>query len=488
MLFIPLVVQQHAEEAAFLWLLRDAAVRAPHYLLADLARLDGRVEAHLDGLRVNGDPAWETCSAALGPELPGELFAAGVLAFEGGQEDRIQKVLAVGAAKPVTARAVISALGWLPYEQASGPIESLLEASDPASRRIGIAAAAIHRQDPKKALTEALASPDPALRRGPAVPSASSGSAPPSDGPQGHGVRGRGLPVLGGVVGRPAGRRSGWADDPPVGRRGGRSPRESGAATGHAADGLADGEGLAEEAGGGSEARPPGGPRGRGDRRSRIDPLADRADGGPRAGPGRRRGLRHDHRGATSPTTSSKARSPKGSRPGPPRTRTDENVAMDPDEDLPWPDPDAISKWWEARRGDFSGGTRYLVGRPIEPGVAAGKSSATAASASGRRRPWSWRSGIRDSPCSRCGPPASGNRSSSAGREREAPSTTRAQLWGYAKGFGRSASRPDGTGPETPATYSRSFWVHRKNATILTARERGAFVPPKARTPVFTHL
>jgi hypothetical protein len=34
---IPSVVMQHAEEAAFLWLLRDAAVSAPHYSLADLA-------------------------------------------------------------------------------------------------------------------------------------------------------------------------------------------------------------------------------------------------------------------------------------------------------------------------------------------------------------------------------------------------------------------------------------------------------------------
>src|SRR5215207_4917869 len=123
---IPEIVSQHAEEAAFLWLLRDAAVRAPHYLLADIARLDDRVEAHLDGLRVNGEPAWATCSAALGPELPGELFAAGVLAFEGGHEDRIPEVLAVAAANPVTARAAISALGWLPYERASGPIKSLL--------------------------------------------------------------------------------------------------------------------------------------------------------------------------------------------------------------------------------------------------------------------------------------------------------------------------------------------------------------------------
>jgi len=48
------VVLQHAEEAAFLWLLRHAAVAAPHYSLADLGKLDGRVEAHLDGLRIAG--------------------------------------------------------------------------------------------------------------------------------------------------------------------------------------------------------------------------------------------------------------------------------------------------------------------------------------------------------------------------------------------------------------------------------------------------
>ena len=46
------VVAQHAEEAAFLWIMRNEAVRAPHYTLKDLAKLDERVEAHLDGLRV----------------------------------------------------------------------------------------------------------------------------------------------------------------------------------------------------------------------------------------------------------------------------------------------------------------------------------------------------------------------------------------------------------------------------------------------------
>ena len=49
------VLGRHAEEAAFLWLLRDRAVARPQYTLDSLAELDQRVEAHLDGLRVAGE-------------------------------------------------------------------------------------------------------------------------------------------------------------------------------------------------------------------------------------------------------------------------------------------------------------------------------------------------------------------------------------------------------------------------------------------------
>ena len=50
------VVSQHAEEASFLWLLRHGAVSQPHYSIADLSKLDNRVEAHLDGLRIELAP------------------------------------------------------------------------------------------------------------------------------------------------------------------------------------------------------------------------------------------------------------------------------------------------------------------------------------------------------------------------------------------------------------------------------------------------
>jgi len=38
---------------------------------------------------------------------------------------------------------------------------------------------------------------------------------------------------------------------------------------------------------------------------------------------------------------------------------------MDPDEDLPWPNPGPIKAWWDANSARFHAGTRYLLGEPI---------------------------------------------------------------------------------------------------------------------------
>lgn len=119
------IVSQHVDEAAFLWLLRSNAIRQPHYALKDLAKLDDRVEAHLDSLRVAEEPGWELCKAALGNEESGEVFAASVMAFESGIEARIQAVLDVVTAKPELANGIVSALGWVTVEQASPHIQKV---------------------------------------------------------------------------------------------------------------------------------------------------------------------------------------------------------------------------------------------------------------------------------------------------------------------------------------------------------------------------
>ena len=89
MAVIPVLKEQHAEEVVFLWLLRDSAVHEPYFNLPDLAHLNDRVQAYIDGLRIAGDEGWEICKEILTWEEASELFTAAVLAFESGNEERI---------------------------------------------------------------------------------------------------------------------------------------------------------------------------------------------------------------------------------------------------------------------------------------------------------------------------------------------------------------------------------------------------------------
>jgi len=58
-------------------------------------------------------------------------------------------------------------------------------------------------------------------------------------------------------------------------------------------------------------------------------------------------------------------RAPEGFEAGPTENPEDENVEMDTDENLPWPDPVSIQKWWSNNQSQFQKGTRYLLGKPI---------------------------------------------------------------------------------------------------------------------------
>ncbi|HEC16865.1 MAG TPA: TIGR02270 family protein [Sedimenticola sp.] len=163
-MIIETIITQHAEEAAFLWLLRDAAVRAPHYSLKDLARLDERVEAHLDGLRIAGDAGWAICADALKHEESGEVFAAAVPALEANDPERMQQVCAAVEAAPETARGLISAFGWVSPDRSQDAIHDLLASASALHRRIGLAACSVQRMDPAGLLQAALDDEDPALR------------------------------------------------------------------------------------------------------------------------------------------------------------------------------------------------------------------------------------------------------------------------------------------------------------------------------------
>lgn len=358
------IISQHSEEAAFLWLLRDAAVHQPHYDLRDLAELDDRVEAHIDGLRISGDPGWEICLQTLALEEAGEVFAAAVLAFESLDEDRMQFVVEAGIAGPDLSRGLVSAMGWLSLEQAAPLIDRMLSAELAAVRRIGVAASAAHRRDPGPSLKKALFDDDLPLRARAA----------------------KAVGELGRVDLMPWLRDSLKTDEDSCrfyaawsGTLLGQSDSLS-VLRAFAVPGSTYGE----------EAVKVAAPRmdlpsahawqnelAHGPQTIRLAIICTGAMGDPASIPWLIAQMENPElariagesfmmvTGADIAYENLEGKKPEGFEAGPTENPEDENVEMDPDEDLPWPNIQLIEKWWGQHKIQYQNGTRVLMGKPI---------------------------------------------------------------------------------------------------------------------------
>jgi uncharacterized protein (TIGR02270 family) len=364
-LIIEQVLSRHAEEAAFLWLLRDQAVRAPHYTLAQVAELDQRVEAHIDGLRVARNAGWDMCLRAMEEGGAGDVFAATVLAFEDGDAGRNQTVLKAGTATPQRLRGLVSALGWLPPGQALPHLQKLHGADSPVLRRVGVAALAIHRRNPGPALQAAFGSDDPALKA-------------------------RALRAIGelGLVDLHITARSSLKTKDPACRFWGTW--SNALLSGHK-DAVAYLQNVAEAGGPFAERAAQMAMRQLAPKdakmwlirlvkelgQKRIALIAAGAFADPEAIPFLMEQMKVPKlarvagesfsliTGARLDYDKLEGAKPEGFEAGPTDNPEDENVEMDPDDNLPWPDPALVQKWWNARRGSFAKGTRYLLGQPI---------------------------------------------------------------------------------------------------------------------------
>ncbi|MCH8043926.1 MAG: TIGR02270 family protein [Planctomycetes bacterium] len=362
---IEIVVTQHLEEVAILWLRRDDGAGQPHYFLKDLAEFDDQLAAHLDGLKIAGESGWVLCEQELRWQEPGEVFAAALLAFADGDGHRIQTVLDVVDQSTEPSRALVSALGWLPYDRAAEHINQFLSTETPWLRRIGIAAAAAHRHDPGAALAAAIKDSDSLLRA-------------------------RALRAVG-ELGRvdllnAAGQHVGAEDD--LCRF---SAAWSVALLSGAEEAIEELQAVVERSGSGSERALQLALRrmeiGQGEswiqRLAELPHLARPAVVG--AGvlgvpesiswlidqmqiPELARVAGEAFTAITGLALDSQpfeGEWPEGFVAGPTEDPEDENVEMDADENLPWPNREAIADWWRKHRDRFEPGTRYLVGRPM---------------------------------------------------------------------------------------------------------------------------
>ncbi|GLK88383.1 TIGR02270 family protein [Pseudomonas turukhanskensis] len=158
------VLDQHAEEASFLAILRDHAVGAPNYDLTHLATLDNRIDAHLDGLQVAGLKGLNLLLDQLRPAASGEVFAATVLAFRMGNSPALSTLGEyLRTNEEEGERYFAAALGWLDWAQVQPWVDRLLASPEPLFRRLGLAACGMHHHDPGPALLSALGNSDPSV-------------------------------------------------------------------------------------------------------------------------------------------------------------------------------------------------------------------------------------------------------------------------------------------------------------------------------------
>jgi len=161
---IPAVVQQHAEESAMLRHIRSVLVRAPHVRLRHLRRLDDRIAAHLDGLAVAGAYGTALCAAALERPGAGEVFALAVRAIDERDDAQLDRLAALAALLPDARRGLLSAFGWVSAADLQGVVRALLGSGDPLRRALGVGACRLHGVDPGPVLRAAARDDDPALR------------------------------------------------------------------------------------------------------------------------------------------------------------------------------------------------------------------------------------------------------------------------------------------------------------------------------------
>jgi uncharacterized protein (TIGR02270 family) len=161
---IPDIVEQHAEEAAFLWRQRDMATDQPQFTLRQLAKLEERIEAHIDGLRVAESAG---LSIALGQlkesQEDGALFTVATLILERHDGANVKRLLDFAEAAPKSARGLFGAIGWVAPDALRGLAIDWFDAPSSFWRLVGVVACSLHRVDPSSRLDRLLAD-QPAVR------------------------------------------------------------------------------------------------------------------------------------------------------------------------------------------------------------------------------------------------------------------------------------------------------------------------------------
>ena len=150
------IIEQFANDAAFLWVLRSIAIDSPHYNAADIGELEDRINKQLDGLFTSPELAWQVVENNLAFEEPGEVFCAAVFAFRTLEMEKIKVAVDAGFTNEATFKGLVSALGWLPERYCHEWIERFYTSKDMRHKYLALAASRVRREDPGEHLNKLL--------------------------------------------------------------------------------------------------------------------------------------------------------------------------------------------------------------------------------------------------------------------------------------------------------------------------------------------
>jgi uncharacterized protein (TIGR02270 family) len=361
---LSIIIEQHLDEAIFLWLLRDSVLEAPNYDISDLVLLDYRIVAHIDGLYIAWDKNWDACRRTLAIGEADEVFVAAILAFESGYEAWTKELLEIGSGDMELSRGIVSALGWLSYPKVESFIRNCYSSDSTKLRRIGAASYAIHRQDPGTILHGGLNSHDIFLKARTLKAIGELGKTDFAAALQDHFAEGDekcrfyaawSSGLLGSVAGAPVLQAIAQTQGPYAERACIAALRRM-----SIAEGLQWQRTLAGK-----------------DNLSRLAIVGAGAIGDPVLIPWLIEFMAVPEMARVAGESFSmitgidlayedlEGEWPEGFEAGPTENPEDEDVEMDPDEDLPWPEPVFIQEWWHKNKTNFKSGVRHLCGKPI---------------------------------------------------------------------------------------------------------------------------
>jgi uncharacterized protein (TIGR02270 family) len=358
------VLDQHVEDLAILWNTRRELAVSGHVALRHLARFDRRIAAHLDGCVIGGNRAIETLRSELATATASRLFAIGATVLETLDRDAFDICVAVCEAERQLGAGLRSALGWVEPQRLSGLGQELVRSRSPFQRQLGLSAFRLHGVSPQSQLVHALMDVDAGVRE------------------EGHRLAGTigSVDAVSGIRfadGHDEDNRF-WAAWAAV-LLGERTPALAVLRTTASSGGphKARAFRLALQA------------MNTDDGHATLQQIAaDPADvkwlvlgtgicGNPTYVPWLIGHMATDQNarlageafslitGADLALLDLERKPPENFESGPNDDPNDPSVDMDPDDGLPWPDPDKIETWWAANEHRFQKGQRYFMGKPV---------------------------------------------------------------------------------------------------------------------------